>query len=145
MRSFTDPPQTLLEHESWLLRRSDGLEQRVTVRQASWAGQALRVSLEGVEDRDAAERLRGCDILVERSALPPVREHEYYQEDLLGFAVRTTDGTTLGQLSHFLDAPAGALMVVRGERERWIPAVARYLKRVDLGRREIEVDWPADF
>ena len=50
-------------------------------------------------------------------------------------------------LQHFLEAPAGALMVVKAEdeRERWLPATAPHLRRVDLERREIEVDWPADF
>jgi ribosomal 30S subunit maturation factor RimM len=38
-------------------------------------------------------------------------------------------------------------MVVKDadERERWLPASAPHLKRVDLERREIEVDWPAEF
>ena len=50
-------------------------------------------------------------------------------------------------LQHFLEAPAGALMVVKAEdgRERWLPGTAPHLKRVDLALREIEIDWPADF
>ncbi len=35
-------------------------------------------------------------------------------------------------------------MVVQGAKEHRVPAIPRYLKRVDLERREIEVDWPAD-
>lgn len=45
----------LLEHQHWLLRRSDGTEERVTVQQSRWDGQqGLRATLEGVSDRDAA-------------------------------------------------------------------------------------------
>ncbi len=36
-------------------------------------------------------------------------------------------------------------MVVKGEREYTVPAVPPHLRRVDLQRRLIEVDWPADF
>jgi ribosomal 30S subunit maturation factor RimM len=36
-------------------------------------------------------------------------------------------------------------MVVSGEKERWLPATAPFLKRIDPQRREIELDWPADF
>jgi ribosomal 30S subunit maturation factor RimM len=36
-------------------------------------------------------------------------------------------------------------MVVSGEKERWLPTSAPFLRRVDLGLREIEIDWPADF
>ncbi len=116
-----------------------------TVRQTQGSGLLLRVALDGVEDRDAAEALRGCEILVERAALPPPQAHEYYREDLLGFTVRNVEGVVLGTVQHFLTAPATAVMVVRGEREYVLPAAPPHLRRVDLERREIEVDWPADF
>ena len=35
-------------------------------------------------------------------------------------------------------------MVVKGLRELWVPAVPKYLVRVDLERGEIEVDWPVE-
>ena len=105
----------------------------------------MRVELEGVADRDAAERLRDREILIERDQRPPVRPGEYYREDLQGFTVRNLEGVLLGTLQHFLEAPAGALMVVTGDKERWLPASAPFLKRVELERREIEMDWPADF
>jgi 16S rRNA processing protein RimM len=105
----------------------------------------LRVALEGLEDRDAAEALRDFEIVIERAALPAAAEREYYRDDLLGFAVHNTEGVVLGTLQHFLAAPSVAVMVVRGEREYTVPAGPPHLKRVDLERREIEVDWPADF
>ena len=105
----------------------------------------MRVQLEGVADRDAAEQLAGREILVERGQVPAIGPREYYREDLEGFTVRNCEGVVLGVLQHFLEAPAGALMVVRGDKERWLPASAPFLKRVDLERREIEIDWPADF
>lgn len=110
-----------------------------------WVTRGLQAMLEGVTDRDAAELLRGCEILIEREARPLPAQHEYYCDDLLGFTVRNAQGAILGTLQHFLEAPAGALMVVSGEREQWLPASPPYLKRVDIERREVEVDWPADF
>lgn len=145
VQSYTEPPDALLQHRRWLLRHTDGADEHVEVRETHWDGRLLRVSLAEVDNRDAAERLRGCDILLERSELPPPGAREYYREDLLGFQVRNREGVPLGELVHFLEAPAGALMVVRGDRERWLPANAPCLQRVDLARREIEVDWPADF
>lgn len=105
----------------------------------------LRAVLAGIGDHDAAEALCGCDILIERAALPAAAEHEYYREDLLGFAVRNTQGVLLGSLQDFLAAPAAPVMLVRGERDYMVPAGPPHLRRVDLLRREIEVDWPADF
>ena len=145
VRSYTQPPESLLQHRSWWLRGHEGDERLLEVLQGQWDGHALRVRLDGVNDRTAAERLRGHDILLERAALPPVAAREYYQEDLVGCVVRNLEGVELGRLTHFLDAPAGSLMVVRGAREYWLPAAAPCLRRVDMAQGEILVDWPADF
>jgi 16S rRNA processing protein RimM len=145
--SYADPPQALLAHRQWRLRRPEGGENTYQVVQSHWDGHAMRVELEGVADRDAAASLHDCQILIERVELASAGPGEFYREDLHGFTVRNTEGALLGTLQHFLDAPAGTLMVVKAEdqSERWLPASAPHLKRVDLQRREIEIDWPADF
>lgn len=145
--SYADPPQSLLQHRHWRLRRPDGSEDTYEVLQAHWDGHAMRVELEGVADRDAAAGLRDCEILIERVERPSAGPAEYYREDLEGFTVRNTEGALLGIVQYFLEAPAGALMVVKagGGRELWLPGTAPHLKRVDLALRELEIDWPADF
>jgi 16S rRNA processing protein RimM len=146
VHSYADPPQSLLQYRSWRLRRPDGGDEAFQVLQSQWDGHAMRVMLAGVTDRDAAQLLRGREILIERDQLPPTRPGEYYREDLQGFTVRNAQGVVLGTLQHFLEAPAGALMVVvSGKQERWLPATAPFLKRVDLERGEVELDWPAEF
>jgi 16S rRNA processing protein RimM len=151
--SYTDPPDALLQHRLWRLRKPGGepggneadLLRTLRVLQGQWDGNVLRAQLDGIDDRDAATRLREWEILIARSALPAAAEREYYREDLLGFTVRNTEGAVLGELQHFLETPASPVMVVKGEREYTVPAEPAYLKRVDLDRRLIEVEWPADF
>lgn len=144
--SFTDPPEALLDYPRWLLRRADGSEVAYEPRAAEVdSGSQLRVALVGIEDRNAAELLRGHEILVLRRELPVTAPGEYYQQDLLGFEVRNLEGEILGQLSHFIDGAAQPLMAVRGGREVWIPAVPQHLKRVDLAARQVLVDWPSDW
>jgi 16S rRNA processing protein RimM len=143
--SYADPPESLLQHRTWRLHRGEGGEEPYKVLQSHWDGSVMRVELEGIADRDAAERLRDREILIERDQMPAMRPGEYYREDLEGFTVRNLEGVVLGTLQHFLEAPAGALMVVTGDKERWLPASAPFLKQVDVERREIEMDWPADF
>jgi 16S rRNA processing protein RimM len=144
VQSYAEPAESLLQHRHWRLRNRDGTEQEAEVTQAVWDGRSVRANLAGVGDRDAAERLRGVEVLIERSERPAPGPREYFREDLLGFAVRNRQGVVLGTLLHFLDAPAGALMVVRGEREYWLPAAAPCLHRVDLAQRQIEVEWPEE-
>lgn len=49
-----------------------------------------------IADRSAAERARGTELTVPRSALPPLADGEYYHHDLLGLPVVSTDGVPLG-------------------------------------------------
>lgn len=49
-----------------------------------------------VPDRSAAEALRGTELTVPRSALPPLTTGEYYHADLIGLAVVSTDGDPIG-------------------------------------------------
>ena len=145
VRSFTDPPQALLQYPHWQLRSVSGQLQNCELEDATFDGRTLRVALVGVDDRNAAEALRGLEVVVPRSALPPTAQREYYQNDLLGFSVENLAGEQLGMVSHFLDGVAQPLMVVvMGERELWIPAVPLQLRRVLLNERRVVVDWPVE-
>jgi 16S rRNA processing protein RimM len=108
------------------------------------SGGALTVKFAGVEDRDQAQALRGSDVCVPRSELPQRNEKDFYRADLIGCEVVDLTGTVLGVVQHFIETPAQVLMVVRGAREFWIPAVTRHLRRVDLKARRVVVDWSAD-
>ncbi len=144
IQSYTDPPDNLLQHKAWLLADAEGRRAPYQVAEAAFDGRWLRARFAGIEDRDAAELLRGRDIEVEREALPPTAPREYYRDDLIGFRVANRAGRELGRVSHFVEAPAAPVMVVTGIRELWIPAVPTHLVRVDLAQGEIEVDWPDD-
>jgi 16S rRNA processing protein RimM len=144
VNSFTDPPEALLETPDWTLIRPDGRRLEVEVVEAG-AGQRsqLRVALATVADRDAAQALAGSWVLVSREDLPAPGEREHYRDDLLGFEVRNVEGVELGRLSHYVDLPAGAVMVVRGGKaEHWIPAAPAHLKKVEKAERRLLVDWP---
>jgi len=144
--SYTDPPARLLEQGEWVLRLASG--ERITRRLAQGRAHArgLVAQFEGVADRNAAAALTGAVVEVERAQLPPTGEREFYRADLIGFDVRNLEGADLGTVSHFVDAPGGAVMVTRTRsgREYWVLAIPKYLQRVELAAREIVVDWPAE-
>jgi 16S rRNA processing protein RimM len=146
VQSHTDPPQRLLDYAEWIVRGTGGERSRRRVAAARAHGKGLVAQLEGVDGRDAAAALTGAVIEIERAALPPTAEREYYRADLIGFGVRNLEGAELGRVSHFVDAPTGALMVVKGpgDSEHWVRAAPPHLCRVDVVAREIVVDWPAE-
>jgi 16S rRNA processing protein RimM len=146
VESHTDPPEGLLRYREWVLRAVGGERLTRRVVEGRRHAEGLVAHLEGVDDRGEAAALTGAVIEVERAALPRLGEREYYRADLTGLRVRNLEGAELGTVSHFVDAPAGALMVVQeaGGREHWVPAGPPHLRRVDLAAGEVLVDWPAE-
>ena len=143
LRSHTDPPERLLDHRSLRIGRN-GVWQSYRIEASGRSGGALTVKLMGIEDRDQAQALRGAEVCVPRSELPQRDDRDFYRADLIGCDVVNLDGVDLGVVQHFLETPAQVLMVVRGAREFWIPAVPQHLRRVDLQARRVVVDWKAD-
>jgi len=146
VHSYTEPPEALLGYGGWQLRGADGALRDCELHDAELDGRGLRLQLAGCADRNAAEALRGMEILVPRAALPPTAEREHYREDLLGFDVVNLEGAVLGRLEHFIDGAAQPLMSIRsGERQLLVPAVPPYFRRVLAAERRVVVDWPSDF
>ena len=142
LRSHTEPPERLLDHRS--LRIGQGGDWRnYRIEASGRSGGALTVKLAGGEDRDQAQALRGARVCVPRSELPPRDDKEFYRADLIGCEVVNLEGVGLGIVQHFIETPAQVLMVVRGAREYWIPAVPLHVRRVDLQARRVIVEWDA--
>ena len=142
LRSHTDPPERLLEHGKLQIGR-EGAWRSYRIEQRGRSGGALTAKLAGVEDRDQAAALTGAQICVPRVELPQRDDKDFYRADLIGCEVVNLDGVSLGVVQHFVETPAQPLMVVRGQREYWVPAVPRHLRRVDLQARRVVVDWDA--
>lgn len=146
LQSWTDPRASIFRYQPWILRAPGGAEREVHGARGRDTGKHVVASLPGLVDRDAAEALRGTEILVPREALPPPAAGEYYWIDLEGLRVVTVEGVVLGVVSHLLSTGANDVMVVRGERERMLPFVQPdYVKAVDFDAGTITVDWDPEF
>ena len=144
LQVFTERPGGLLDYPVWWLDRS-GEWTTAELEQGAVHGTALVAKLKGIEDREQAAALRGCQVAVPRAALPAGADGEYYWADLQGLRVANLQGEPLGVVAGLLKTGANQVLVVRGERERLIPFVDAVVKSVDLERGELVVDWGADF
>jgi 16S rRNA processing protein RimM len=140
VQSFTDPPERLFEWRRWMVGTRE-----MKVQESRPQGNGWIAKFEGVEERDAASRLTGQLILVDREELPPTSGREHYRADLVGFEVKNLEGVLLGEVDHFVDTPGNAVMVTRGAREYLIPVTAQHLRRIVVSDRTLIVDWPEDF
>ncbi len=95
---------------------------------------AMLLSLEGCDDRNAAEALRGEYLYVALEDAVPLEEGEYYLHQLEGMEVFTEEGEALGTIVEVLSVPgANDVYVVHGLRgEVLIPAIREVVKTLDI-------------
>jgi len=102
--------------------------------------------IEGVDDRDAAERLRGTELYVERDSLPATETDEYYHADLIGLRVETSDGKPYGTVAAVQNFGAGDILEVRREGGGidMLPFTREVAPEVDIAGRRIVVEPPTE-
>ena len=102
----------------------------------------LRLALESVETRDAAEALVGAELLIDRAELPEPEEDHWYWCDLIGLSVYEAE-VYIGRVQTiFATGSNDVLVVARGDSERLIPAIESVVRRIDLGNKLIQVELP---
>ncbi len=86
--------------------------------------------LEGFEDVNAAMRLKGHTVYINRSdaALP---KGGYFLSDIIGAAVVDENGREVGKLVEIMETPASNVYVVKGNTEHLIPAVPEFIMSTD--------------
>ncbi|HVM23511.1 MAG TPA: ribosome maturation factor RimM [Sphingomicrobium sp.] len=90
LKLFSDSVESLAAHDTLYV---GGVERRLI---SARGGKAAVARFEGIDDRSAAEALRGSLVEVDRSALPPLAEGEYYHADLIGLAAEDRAGNSVG-------------------------------------------------
>lgn len=103
--------------------------------------------IEGVADRDAAARLTGTRLYVERDRLPPPADpEEYYLADLIGLPAETEAGEPLGTVRAVEDHGGGPFLVVADAagRERLLPFTRAVVPVVDLAGGRLVVAPPRE-
>lgn len=113
LKLFSDSVESLSRHARLQVGGSD--LRLVTIRAA---GKGAVARFEGVGDRSAAEALRGLLVEVDRSALPPPAEGEYYHIDLIGLAAVDRAGAAVGTVVAVENYGAGDLLEIEAEGGR---------------------------
>ncbi len=122
-----------------------GAAREYTVESVRDHGGRLLVRLAGIDDRDAADAMRGVVFVIDSAELPPTDDpDEFYDHQLEGLAVRTVDGRDVGTVTEVLHTAAGELLAIRRDDggESLVPFVTAIVTSVSLADRLIEIDPP---
>jgi 16S rRNA processing protein RimM len=145
VQTFTEYLDSLLDYDVWYAG-SEAAWQPVKVLDAKVHGKVLVARLEGVVDRNAAEKLKGRLIAVPRSEFPEQEAGEYYWSDLIGMTVQNLQGEVLGTVDNLMETGSNDVLMVQGEHgQLLIPFIASVAQDVDLAAKTIRVDWQADY
>ena len=143
--SFTDPKENILEYKTWKIKKNN---QWFTCQLEAGKshGKGVIAKLEGFDDRDAVAKLLKSEVMVSRDELPDLPRGEYYWSDLEGLEVVNLQEESLGHVDQMMETGANDVMVVKGDVKRLIPFVQEiYVKKVDLEKKLLIVDWPEEF
>jgi len=92
--------------------------------------------IDGVADRDGAERLTNVEIYVSRAALPAPAEEEFYLADLIGLAALDESRAPIGRVANVLDFGGGDILEVApsaGGETLLFPFTKAVVPEIDVG------------
>lgn len=98
------------------------------------------LKLEGIDDRNQAEKLRGMTLYIDRENAARLPEGSYYIEDMIGLCVVDTDGNELGRLAEIIQTGAADVYRVAGKRNMMFPSTRQVVLKTDLKEGRILVD-----
>jgi 16S rRNA processing protein RimM len=135
------PQQALAKCTKWSIGGAE-----YPVEQVKAHSGTLLAKLAGLESREAAAKLKGSTVYARRAALPEPDPGHFYLADLVGLEVLNEQGVTLGVVKRWLFNGAQDVMeVAGGGKTQLIPWIADVVRNVDLSRRQIRVEWGADW
>lgn len=96
-----------------------------------------------VRDRNGAEALRGTELTVPRSALPPLAEGEYYHADLIDLPAVSEAGAVIGRVVAIDEFGAGDVIEIETDAGRrfMVPMIAAAVPEWDAARIVIAEAW----
>ena len=122
--------------------------EEVTIRQVRPHKGHLLLMLNGIDERTAAEALRGLWLFVDEADAIELEEGEYWIHDIIGLQVETDEGSVLGQVTDVLPTGANDVYIIRPaqgvnrDQEILLPAIADVILAVDVAAGTIQVRVP---
>jgi 16S rRNA processing protein RimM len=160
LKVYNQDSDLLLCRPAVKLQLEDGSQRDVTIQSVRDVSKAILMKFAGVDDRDAAEALRGAKVAVARDAFPSLAEGEFYACDLEGARALLPSGEEVGRVVGLESYPTCDVLLIdramvvpdgaaggstpRASRRRpgqriEIPLVEAYVASIDVDRGVVEL------
>ena len=129
--------------ERVIIEFENGKARSFTVDKVRTSGEFVFFKLEGIDDRNEAEALRGSYVSINRDEVFPLDKESFYVFDLEGMDVFDPEGLMIGSIIRVEKYPANDVLIVETEHETvMVPAIKKYLVDIDLNSGRIILDLP---
>ncbi len=108
-------------------------------------GNIFLAQVEGVSDRNAAEKLRGTKLYAPRAALPEITaKNTYYHSDLVGITAYNDKREVIGRVLAVANFGAGDLLEIKPPKGNsfYLPFTGTVVPHVDVAKKEMTVEVP---
>lgn len=140
LHSFSNEHGHLLDLDQVSLRK-EGEERSLVIETIRITGREILVKFKGIDSPEAARKYNGWELWVPRSAAAPLATDEYYVADLASCLI-LCDNEVVGQVVGVIDGPQALLLEVLAHadgKRHLVPFMDRYIGKVDLERKEMEL------
>jgi 16S rRNA processing protein RimM len=143
--SFTQDPAAVASYGP--LETQDGTR-RLEIKALRPAKDHFVARIAGVDDRDAAQKLRNLELYIPRARLPEIDEADtFYHADLIGLDVVTSDGAQIGTVYALHNFGAGdiiEIIPIGGGDALMLPFNETTVPKIDIAEKQIVVVLPAE-
>ena len=118
---------------------------KIHIKSLRVAGKGLIARVAGIEDRTAAEALKGTELFVERAKLRKPKPDEFYHADLIGLPAHAPDGALIGSIVDVPNYGAGDLLEIKpvaGGETLLVMLTKEFVPYVDIGAGRVEAIVP---
>jgi len=133
--SYLESPETLLDVPGLFVGRSVQDAVFIPIVAVQTGKDFFILQLRGVDDRDAAERLRGSSVWISSEKIVKLPDGEYYWSEIIGLQVLTEEDQILGRIEAVFPTGSNDVYVCRGGgREILLPAIEEVVRKIDTDR-----------
>ena len=143
VKTFTEAPENLGAYGP--LHTRDG--RKFTIAELRESSGLAIVHFEGINNRDAAEALKGAELCVSRATLPGTDEQEFYHADLLGLRAEDEVGRSIGKVIAVHNFGAGDVIEIARDDDNGtvlMPFTREIVPTIDLPQGRIVIAAPEE-
>jgi 16S rRNA processing protein RimM len=145
--SYAESLSVFEPNSSILLKSAGGRREIYYINWVKPHPRGILLALKDITNRDQAQNLVGCEILIERTKLPELENGAFYWCDIIGLSVFSSEGEYLGRVASIIATGSNDVYVVKDpdnskDREILIPAIESVVQEIDLERQTMRVVLP---